>query len=179
MAQFLELLKQFKPDVEVITQAWPKLGQPDFTEVITKLIQAKPQAMFSLQYAGDLSAFINQGNVYALYTAATMFNPNLGDYPVLTAVKSLPTGMFGGSRYLENLPDTPSNKAWGEDYRKRYDALVDYLDELDEYGVPANQRVIAALRPGWIPHLMMMNRARAAHTQTTQSGTPAVGVLAL
>jgi probable F420-dependent oxidoreductase len=32
-------------------------------------------------------------------------------------------------------------------YRKPYDALVSYLDELDDYGVPANQRVIAALGP--------------------------------
>ena len=32
-------------------------------------------------------------------------------------------------------------------YRKPYDALVDYLDELDEYGVPADQRVLAALGP--------------------------------
>jgi probable F420-dependent oxidoreductase len=32
-------------------------------------------------------------------------------------------------------------------YRKPYDALVSYLDELDEYGVPANQRVVAALGP--------------------------------
>jgi probable F420-dependent oxidoreductase len=34
-----------------------------------------------------------------------------------------------------------------EQYGKPYDALVDYLDELDEYGVPANQRVLAALGP--------------------------------
>jgi probable F420-dependent oxidoreductase len=34
-----------------------------------------------------------------------------------------------------------------EHYVKPYDALVDYLDELDEYGVPANQRVLAALGP--------------------------------
>ena len=32
-------------------------------------------------------------------------------------------------------------------YRKPYDALVSYLDQLDEYGVPANQRVLAALGP--------------------------------
>jgi branched-chain amino acid transport system substrate-binding protein len=118
--QFLDFFKQAKPDIELITQAWPKLGAPDFTEVITKLLQAKPQAMFSLEYAGDLSAFINQGNVYALFAAIPMFNPNLGDYPVLTAVKSLPQGMYGGSRYLENLPDTAANKAWGEAHRKQY-----------------------------------------------------------
>jgi probable F420-dependent oxidoreductase len=32
-------------------------------------------------------------------------------------------------------------------YRKPYDALVSYLDELDEYGVPTDQRVLAALGP--------------------------------
>ena len=118
--QFLAFFKQFKPDLEVITQAWPRLGQPDFTEVLTKLLQARPNALFALQYAGDLSAFINQGNVYGLFGAMTMFNPNLGDYPVLTAVKSLPSGMHAGSRYLENFPDTPANKAWGEAYRKKW-----------------------------------------------------------
>ncbi len=118
-AQFFELFKKFKPDIEVVTQAWPKLGAADFTEIITKLIQAKPQALYSLQYAGDLSSLINQGNVYALFGSMIMFNQNLGDYPTLTAVKNLPSNMQGGSRYLENLPDLPANKAWGEAYRKQ------------------------------------------------------------
>lgn len=118
-AQFFELFKKFKPDIEVVTQAWPKLGAADFTEIITKLLQAKPQALYSLQYAGDLSSLINQGNVYALFGSMVMFNQNLGDYPTLTAVKNLPTNMQGGSRYLENFPDLPANKAWGAAYRKR------------------------------------------------------------
>ena len=33
------------------------------------------------------------------------------------------------------------------EYRKPYDALVDYLDELDSYGVPTGCRVLAALGP--------------------------------
>jgi len=33
------------------------------------------------------------------------------------------------------------------EYRKPYDALVDYLDQLDANGVPANRRVVAALGP--------------------------------
>ena len=33
------------------------------------------------------------------------------------------------------------------EYRKPYDALVEYLDQLDEHGVPANRRVVAALGP--------------------------------
>ncbi|MCG7606486.1 LLM class F420-dependent oxidoreductase [Mycolicibacterium sp. (ex Dasyatis americana)] len=33
------------------------------------------------------------------------------------------------------------------EYRKPLDALTDYLDKLDEYGVPTNRRVVAALGP--------------------------------
>ena len=34
-----------------------------------------------------------------------------------------------------------------QQYRKPYDALTDYLDKLDEYGVPPDRRVVAALGP--------------------------------
>lgn len=118
-AQYLQFFKKFKPDVEVITDAWPKLGQPDFTEVITKLLQAKPQALFTLLYAGDLSAFVNQGNVYALFGQMTVATPNV-DYPVLAAIKSLPPGIQSATRYLETFPDTPANKEWGQTYFKRW-----------------------------------------------------------
>src|SRR5271156_5893768 len=33
------------------------------------------------------------------------------------------------------------------EYRKPYDALVEYLDQLDAHGVPANRRVVAPLGP--------------------------------
>lgn len=117
-AQFIDFLKHFKPDIEVISQSWPKLGQPDFTEVITKILQSKPQALYSALYAGDLSAFINQGNVYALFGAMTVFVPAMGDLPVLTAVKNLPVGVQSANRYLPSFPDTPVNAAWYESYRK-------------------------------------------------------------
>jgi probable F420-dependent oxidoreductase len=50
-------------------------------------------------------------------------------------------------------------------YRKPYDALVDYLDELDEYGVPANQRVLAALGPRVLR--LAAERAVGAHPYNT------------
>jgi len=118
-AQYLQFFRKFKPDVEVIAEAWPKLGQPDFTEVITKLLQAKPQALFSLLYAGDLSAFINQGNVYALFSQMTVATPNV-DYPVMAAIKNLPAGIQSATRYLETFPNTPANKQWGQAYLKKW-----------------------------------------------------------
>ena len=46
-------------------------------------------------------------------------------------------------------------------YRKPYEALESYLDELDEYGVPANQRVLAALGPRVLR--LSAERAAGAH----------------
>jgi branched-chain amino acid transport system substrate-binding protein len=116
-AQFSEFLKHFAPEVDVTSQSWPKMGQPDFTEVITKILQARPQALYTALFAGDLSAFINQGNVYAMFTAMQMFAPTMGDLPVLTGLKNLPAGIQGATRYLPTFPDTPANAAWGAAYR--------------------------------------------------------------
>ena len=52
-----------------------------------------------------------------------------------------------------------------EQYRKPYDALVDYLDELDEYGIPANQRVLAALGPRVLR--LAAERTAGAHPYNT------------
>ena len=52
-----------------------------------------------------------------------------------------------------------------EQYRKPYDALVDYLDQLDEYGVPAHQRVLAALGPRVLR--LAAERTAGAHPYNT------------
>src|SRR6201997_2814724 len=52
-----------------------------------------------------------------------------------------------------------------EQYRKPYRALVDYLNELDEYGVPVNQRVLAALGPRVLK--LAAERTAGAHPYNT------------
>jgi probable F420-dependent oxidoreductase len=59
------------------------------------------------------------------------------------------------------------------DYRKPYEALVDYLDQLDEHGVPVERRALAALGPrvlelartrtaGALPYLITPQYTRGA-----------------
>jgi branched-chain amino acid transport system substrate-binding protein len=119
-AQYVEYLKHFSPDVEIVGEAWPKLFQPDYTEVVTKILQAKPAALYSCLWAGDLTAFIDQGNIYALFGQAEVFAVNLADYTCLTQVKNLPKGIHSGNRYIKTFPATPQNAAWGDAYRAKY-----------------------------------------------------------
>ena len=48
-AEFMTYVKYFNPDVELVGEAWPKLFQPDYTEVLTKILQTKAAgALFML-----------------------------------------------------------------------------------------------------------------------------------
>jgi probable F420-dependent oxidoreductase len=51
------------------------------------------------------------------------------------------------------------------EYKKPYDALTEYLDELDEYGVPKDRRVIAALGPQVLK--LSARRSAGAHPYLT------------
>jgi probable F420-dependent oxidoreductase len=55
-------------------------------------------------------------------------------------------------------------EAVGE-YRKPYDALVEYLNQLDDYGVPAQRRVLAALGPRVLG--LSAQRSAGAHPYLT------------
>ena len=119
-AEYMSYVKYFKPDVEIIGEAWPKLFQPDYTEVLTKILQTKPQALYSCLWGGDVTSFIDQGNIYALFGQVETFAVNMADYTALTAVKNLPKGIHSGNRYIKTFPNTPENAAWGDAYRAKY-----------------------------------------------------------
>jgi branched-chain amino acid transport system substrate-binding protein len=115
-AEFIEYLKYFNKDIEVIGEVWPKLFQPDYSESITRLVQGRPQAIYSCVWGGDLTSFIDQANIYALFKDRQFFAVNMADYAVLTAVKSVPENLHSGNRYLKSFPNTPANTNWSNEY---------------------------------------------------------------
>jgi branched-chain amino acid transport system substrate-binding protein len=117
-AQFMEFAKKFDPDIEVVDQVWPKLFAPDYTENLTKILQVKPQSIYSALWGGDLVTFIEQGNLYRLFSNFEFFSGGLGDGPVLTAIKQLPPGMNTAYRYNRFYPDKPGNIAFAESYHQ-------------------------------------------------------------
>src|SRR5438552_1355250 len=118
--EFVYYLKQFAPDVEIVSDAWPKLFQPDYTEVVTKILQAKPQALFSALWGGDLTSYIDQPNIYAMFSQMEVFAVNMADYTALTVVKNLPKGIHSGNRYIKTYPATAENAAWGDAYKAKF-----------------------------------------------------------
>src|ERR1700676_1651529 len=118
--EFTLYLKRFAPDVEIVSDSWPKLFQPDYTEVVTKILQAKPQALYTCLWGGDLTSYIDQANIYAMFSQMEVFAVNMADYTALTVVKNLPKGIHSGNRYIKTYPATAENAAWGDAYKAKY-----------------------------------------------------------
>lgn len=117
---FFEYLKHFYKDAEVIGESWPKLFQADYTEQLTKILQAKPQAIYTCHWGGDLTAFIDQSSIFNLFAQMQVFAINVADYAIVTSVKNLPKGIHSGTRYLASYPKTEANAKWAADYRARF-----------------------------------------------------------
>jgi branched-chain amino acid transport system substrate-binding protein len=60
VAAFVDYLKKARPDIQIIDQQWPKLGQSDFTPFITAQMAKQPNAIFCEVYGGDFVTFAKQ-----------------------------------------------------------------------------------------------------------------------
>ncbi len=57
IAAFVASLKKLRPDIRIVDQQWPKLGEPDFTSFITAQMSKKPDAVDCVEFAGDFVTF--------------------------------------------------------------------------------------------------------------------------
>ena len=86
-ATFVEHLKKFHPKAEIIGQAWPKLGEADFTSHITAIMGAKPDAVYNDLYGSDMAGFIKQGSMYGFLDKSKFFMGGLGEGDVIDSSK--------------------------------------------------------------------------------------------
>jgi branched-chain amino acid transport system substrate-binding protein len=120
---FFTILKMQYPEVKIVAQMWPKLFEPDYTPHITAALNAKPQAMFSAFWGGDCASFLEQAQMYGFFDQIKYFGNGIADYNVLKALKKVPAGLYTGSRYLRNVPDTKENHEFCDRYQKKFGDL--------------------------------------------------------
>ena len=57
---FVAHLKKIRPDIEIVDQQWPKLGETDYTPFINAQMSKKPDAVFSSLWGGHFVTFAKQ-----------------------------------------------------------------------------------------------------------------------
>jgi len=69
IAAFIANLKQLRPEIEIVDQQWPKLGEPDFTAFITAQMGKKPDAVMCALFAGDFVTFTKEATPLGYFKA--------------------------------------------------------------------------------------------------------------
>ena len=66
---FVAALKKLRPDIQIIDEQWPKLGEPDMTAFITAQMSKKPDAVYCSLFAGDFVTFAKQAGPRGYFKA--------------------------------------------------------------------------------------------------------------
>jgi len=69
IAAFIASLKKLRPDIQIVDQEWPKLGEADFTPFITAQMGKKPDAVYCSLFAGDFVTFTKEGTPLGYFKA--------------------------------------------------------------------------------------------------------------
>lgn len=57
---FVETVQELNPDIEIVEQQWPELGETDYQAFVSAILAADPEAVYSPLFAGDLISFTRQ-----------------------------------------------------------------------------------------------------------------------
>jgi branched-chain amino acid transport system substrate-binding protein len=68
---FVDFIKKARPDIEIVDQQWPKLGQSDFTAFITAQMAKQPEAIFCDVFGGDFVTFAKQAGPLGYFKAVS------------------------------------------------------------------------------------------------------------
>lgn len=121
---FVEHLKKIKPDVEIVDQQWPKLGEADYTPFINAQMAKKPEAVFSSLWGGHFLTFAKQAKPLGYFDAVKYNFIGAGEAASLESAKTMgadyPVGIWGNSYDV-----------W--DWKTGPEAHKQYISRLKEY----------------------------------------------
>jgi len=117
---FKALLAKAQPDVEFVTEQATPLGKIDAGPVVQALADAKPDAIFSSLFAGDLARFVREGDTRGLFKGREVLNLLGGEPEYLDPLKDeAPEGWYV-TGYPWYAISTPEHDRFLAAYRKRW-----------------------------------------------------------
>ena len=133
---FRDKLKELKPDVEIVGELWPKLMEKDFTPLIKKILEAKPDAVWSPLWGNDANNFIKQALPLGFFDKIKVAFPDGAALETLVPLgKDMPQGTYVAARYFFLTPDSAMNRKFVKAYYERFKEYPDYMADETYAGV--------------------------------------------
>ena len=120
VAAFKQLLKAAQPDVEFVTEQATPLGKVDAGSVVQALADAKPDAIFNVLFAADLSKFVREGNTRGLFKDRAVVSLLTGEPEYLDALRDEAPNGWIVTGYPWYGIQTPEHKAFFLAYHNKY-----------------------------------------------------------
>lgn len=128
---FKATLKQLKPDVEFVAESFAKFGTVDFSSHISKVMAAKPEGIFSVEWGGEAVTLIKQAKLFKVFEQTKAFMIGMG--AAMDVLQGLgadyPDGIWASCRYWFLYPGTEENKRFVAAFHKRWNAYPHYVSE--------------------------------------------------
>jgi branched-chain amino acid transport system substrate-binding protein len=120
VANFKEMMKKAQPDVEFVTEQATPLGKLDAGAVAQAIDDAKPDAIFSAQFGGELAKFVREGNTRGVFKNRTVVSLLSGEPEYLDPLKDEAPVGWTVTGYPWDKIKTPEHMAFVTAYQKKY-----------------------------------------------------------
>jgi len=108
---FVDHIKKLRPDIEVVDQQWPKLGEADYTPFINAQMAKKPDAVFSAMWGGHFVTWAKQAKPLGFFDLVQNRVVNGGEAGSVEATRALgpdyPFGIWANTYDLASYDGQP------------------------------------------------------------------------
>ncbi|HSB19791.1 MAG TPA: ABC transporter substrate-binding protein [Anaeromyxobacteraceae bacterium] len=128
---FQDTLSKLKPGTTFKTESFAPFGTTDFRSHINTIMDAKPDGLYSTEWAGELITFIKQAKEAGLFDKIkyVMFPVGAAMDVLEGTGADMPDGVWISGRYYFLYPDTKMNKEWVARFHKRWNHYPAYVSE--------------------------------------------------
>ncbi|MFA7665019.1 MAG: ABC transporter substrate-binding protein [Burkholderiaceae bacterium] len=120
VATFKTLMKAAQPDIEFVVEQAPPLGRVDAGSIVQAIADAKPDAIFNVLFAADLSRFVREGNTRGLFEGREVVSLLTGEPEYLDPLRGETPDGWLVTGYPWYGIDTPEHQSFLAAYQKRF-----------------------------------------------------------
>ena len=120
VANFKQLLKAKRPDVEFVAEQWPALGKLEAASTVQAIIASRPDAVFNATFGADLPRLVREGNLRGLFPRVPVVSLLSGEPEYLDVLKDETPKGWIVTGYPWDQISTPEHSKFFNAYYKRY-----------------------------------------------------------
>lgn len=143
---FKNTLGKLKPGTKFVAESWAPFGTTDFRPHINTILDANPQGLYSVEWAGELITMVKQAAQAGLFKKIKhVMLPVGAAMDVLEGLGGdMPDNIWVSGRYFFQYPNNKRNNNWVAAFHKRWKHYPAYVSETGYSAMYAFKQAVEA-----------------------------------